>query len=147
MKKMLLALALCLTAASAFAGRVQITDTDISVVMSVNANGSIPVEMTSTDIGGGLTRGLVLRVSNGVNVNYFNVKTNGDLVNIMYDVKFYEAAKQGVYGLGGRLTYAGSEKHGVTIRLTQGDTMDMIVQDDLTTLLDFKAVATFHLVD
>jgi len=97
------------------------------------------------DIDGGLTRGIVFRVSNGINVNYFNAKLNDDLANLMYDVAFYEAAKvQGVNGLAGRLTYGGQSKHGVTIRLAEGDSLDVIIQDDLTDLLTFRMIGTFH---
>ena len=102
------------------------------------------------DIVGGLTRGLVLRVVNSRTTNLFNVKTNGELVNLMYDVQFYEADKVfGVNGLGGRLTYGGQSKHGVTLRLDPGDSIEAIIQDDLTdggTILTFRMIAAGHIV-
>lgn len=91
-----------------------------------------------------LNRGIIFRVVNGINVNYFNVKENGDFVGLMHDVTFYDTTKQGTNGLGGRLTYGGQDKHGVVIRLDQGGTLEIIVQDDLTNLLKFRMVATFH---
>jgi len=97
------------------------------------------------DIENGLTRGVVLRAVNGTTVNYFNVKTNGELVNLMYDVSFYDqTGPQGVNGIGGRLTYGGSSKHGVVIRLGQGDSLEAIIQDDLTDFTLFRMMATFH---
>jgi hypothetical protein len=100
------------------------------------------------DIDDGLVRGLVLRSSNGINVNYWNVKTNGDLVGIMYDVTPYAGDKAfNVNGLGGRITYGGESKHGAVISLSLGDTLDAIVQDDMTTLLRFHMVATYHLIN
>jgi len=97
------------------------------------------------DIEDGLVRGVVLRVVNGINVNYFNVKTNGELVNLMFDVSFYDqTGPQGVNGIGGRLTYGGRSKHGAVIRLGEGDTLEAIVQDDLTTQTQFRMMATFH---
>jgi len=99
------------------------------------------------DIEDGLLRGIVLRVVNGINVNYFNVKTNGELVNLMFDVDFYEAAKHGVNGLGGRLTYAGPSKHGVTIRLGTDDSLEIIIQDDLRSITKFRMIASGHVVE
>lgn len=100
------------------------------------------------DIAGGLARGLIFRVVNGTNTNYFNVKTNGDLVNIMYDVTPYEAAKVfGSNGLGGRLTYGSEGKHGCVIRLEQDDTLEMIVSDDLGDLLSLQVMASWNVAE
>jgi len=99
------------------------------------------------DIVGGIVKGVVMRSVNGETVNYFNLKTNGEMVNLMYDVSFYEAAKHGVNGLGGRLTYGGASKHGVTIRLGQGDALELIIQDDLTDLISFRMIASGHVVE
>jgi len=98
------------------------------------------------DIAGGITRGLVFRVVNGLYVNYFNVKDNAELANIMYDVTFYEAAKHGVNGLAGRLTYGGQSKHGVTIRIGPNERLEVIVQDDLLSILNFRILAAGHAV-
>jgi len=96
------------------------------------------------NISNGIARGLVLRAVNGDTVNYFNVKTNGDLVKIMFDVDFYTAVGQGADGLGGRLTYAGQSKHGAPIILSQGDVLQVIIQDNLTSLDSFKMIASGH---
>lgn len=120
---------------------------DITRVMLQMQTTNFPELDMFGDIVGGLTRGLVLRVTNGINVNYFNVKQNGDFALMMFDIKEYEAAKHGINGLGGRLTYAGQSKHGVVIRLAQGDSLDIIIQDDLTSLVKFRMLAAFHVVD
>lgn len=91
-----------------------------------------------------LTRGIVFRTNNGNDVNYFNAKSNGDLALLMHDVTFYSAAGVGQDGLCARYSFAGPEKHGVALRLEQGDALELIVQDDLTSLTSFKAIAVGH---
>ncbi len=95
----------------------------------------------------GLVRGLMVRVVNGRNINLFNVDTNGELVNLMFDLNFYEAAKHGVNGLSGRFTYGGPGKHGGPIELGPGDSIEAIVQDPLQTLLSFRMIAAGYLVE
>jgi hypothetical protein len=121
---------------------------DITRVMFQMITNTAPDFGKFGDIGGGLTNGVVLRIVNGRTNNLFNVKTNGELVNLMYDVTFYDASNpgQGVYGLGGRLTYAGPNKHGVTLRLAQGEELQVIIQDDLTSLNQYRMIAAGHVV-
>lgn len=92
-----------------------------------------------------LTKGVVFRIVNDQKAIYFNAKSNADLALLMHDLTFYEAAKQGQDGLCGRYTFAGQEKHGVALRLHQGDRLEMIVQDDLRSLASFKCNACGHL--
>jgi len=100
------------------------------------------------DITGGLANGIVLRRNNGIVTNIFTAKTNGDLANVMYDISFLEQAKtQGVNGITGRMTFAGQSKHGVTIRLAAGESLDIIIQDDLSSLESFRIIAQGHVVD
>ena len=96
------------------------------------------------DIVGGLTRGLTFSINDGFAENYWNVKTNGDLILLMYDIEFYDSIKKGSNGLGGRLTYGGQNKHGVVIRVGDGDTLKLTIQDDLSTILSFKVLAAGH---
>lgn len=101
------------------------------------------------DIATGLRKGIVLRRNNGTVENIFNAKTNGDLLNLMYDITFYAAAGPGPLGsngLGGRYTFAGQDKHGVAVRLAGGESIDLIIQDDLTSLLTFRMIAAGHIV-
>lgn len=86
-----------------------------------------------------LVNGLVLRVkrSNGTYHNIGNAKTNGELKQMMYDFDLLSASnpQQGANGVSGRFTL---EKLGGVVRLEQGDDLEILVQDDLTTrVLEF----------
>jgi hypothetical protein len=94
-----------------------------------------------------LTRGCAMRVVNGETTNLWNIKSNSELANLMYDMKVYDSDLPfNVNGLAGRLTYAGQEKHGVVLRITGGEAIEFIVQDALQTLLSFRIIACGHLV-
>jgi len=99
------------------------------------------------DIPDGLVNGIVLRRVDGTIQNYWNVKQNSDFVALMYDVAFYEATRNpNVNGVGGRMTFAGPSKHGVTIRLEAGDSLQLIVQDNLESITSFRVIGEGHLV-
>ena len=92
-----------------------------------------------------LARGVVFRIVNGQNVNYFNIKTNADLLHSCHgEVDFYEATKHGVDGINGRMKFSGPENHGVTLRLMQGDSLAIIVQDDLRNITSLMASGVGH---
>jgi hypothetical protein len=94
-----------------------------------------------------LTRGCAMRVANGRTDNLWNVKSNAELANLMYDFTVYDAELPiNVNGIAGRLTYAGPEKHGVVLRITGGEAIEFIVQDNLSALLSFRIIACGHLV-
>lgn len=90
-----------------------------------------------------LTNGIYLRKIDGETITYFNIKTNGGLSEIAYDVDFYDAAKFGTYGIGCRLTFT---KLGSFIELTQNDDLELWIQDDLTGISKFTAVVEGHFV-
>ena len=95
------------------------------------------------DINGGLLNGIVLRKTDGNYWNLWTAKTNGELVGLMYDVSFFDASNpgQGVNGLSGRFTWGGQDKHGAVIRLlNSSESLDLIICDDLSGLLDFKMI-------
>ena len=94
------------------------------------------------DIAGGLTRGLLFRKRDGTNYNVFNVKTNGEIAGMTMDFDPYAATnpQQGVNGFVSRLTFSGQDKLGVVIRLPLGEDIEMIVQDNLSTLLKLEVV-------
>ena len=103
---------------------------------------------TFGDIIGGLTNGLVLRTRNDRYHNIFNIKTNLDISNIMYDFDFFDSTKQeAVYGFKGRLTFAGTSKIGVAIRLPIGTDAEFLVQDNLSGLTSLKVFAEGHIVE
>ena len=95
-----------------------------------------------------LVNGLVLRRRNAVYENIFNVKDNGELAGIMYDFDVAAATnpQQGIDGFTGRLTFAGSSKIGVAIRLPVGDDLQFLIQDDLLTAQSTETITLFEIV-
>ena len=100
------------------------------------------------DIAGGLTKGIVLRKVDGVHNNIFNIKTNGELAGIMFDFASADAVNpnQGQNGFIARMSFAGTHKMGVSIRLDPGDDLCFIVQDNLTTIQSLELVVEGHIV-
>jgi len=92
-----------------------------------------------------LTNGLVLRRSDGVLTNYWNVKRNAefDLHGIWRPYALLNPA-QGIDGAQFTYRMAGPENHGVTIRLGANETLDLIVQDNLGGLVWFQGVIWGH---
>ena len=99
------------------------------------------------DIADGLTKGIVFRKVDGVFRNVFNAKTNGELKNIMFDFDIQAAAGNQQDGFTGRLTFAGQNKMGVVLRIQPGEDVQMIIQDDLTTLPRFWVICEGHTVE
>lgn len=95
-----------------------------------------------------LTKGIVLRHNNTVIDNKWNAKTNGELALICAsDLNYTLKPPSGTsYGLRFRNSFAGPEKHGVTVRLLPGDTLELLIQDDLTGLEVFNMMAQGHVV-
>jgi len=95
-----------------------------------------------------LTRGIVLRVSDGISKNIFNAKMNGELRARSYDLQYTPASKAGIYSVAMRRTFAGQNKNGVTVRLTADsqDELQIIIQDDLTEMTGGMAIAQGHIV-
>jgi hypothetical protein len=93
-----------------------------------------------------LTNGVVLRQNNDVISNIWNVKTNGDFGLLCYDTAYTDRAPGGENAIRFRNTYAGQDKHGVTIRLEAGDTLEVLIQDDLSALTSFHMMAQGHVV-
>ncbi len=82
--------------------------------------------------GPALTNGIVLRKKNadGTFFNIHNAKTNGDLKEMMFDFDLLTAIGQGADGFSGRFSL---DKLGGIIRLEQGDDLQLLIQDDMTT--------------
>lgn len=83
------------------------------------------------DIIGGLDNGLVCRQKDGTYKNIFNVKTNGELQELMYDFSIIPASGNQQDGATGRFTF---EKLGSVVRLKPFEDLQFIVQDDLTSI-------------
>jgi len=97
-----------------------------------------------------LTRGVVLRKRNadGTYFNIANIKSNGQWKSVMYDVDFFDPAHPAaVNGVAGRLTFAGQNKIGVVIRLEKDEAVELVVQDDLSSLVAFIMMGEGHYTD
>ncbi len=107
-------------------------------------------EMDDTKFGGitALTKGVFLRKVNGVIKNIFNAKTNGDIALNCSTYSYADKAGAGNYGFRAIKTFGGQENQGVIIRLagdTQ-DTLEIVVQDNLTGLTGMYIMAKGHTV-
>ena len=127
-------------------GAVTEIGVDITRLLGYIQDGTVMGDATFGGISA-LTHGVVLRHNNSVIDNIWNVKTNGDFGLICFDIDYTLKPPAGSYGFRFRNTYAGPSKHGVTIRLAAGDTLEVLIQDDLTGLEKFTMMAQGHLVD
>jgi hypothetical protein len=97
---------------------------------------------------GALTRGVVLRKNNHEFINYSNWKCNSCISLYSGQAAVYsDKAGGGNYGVAFQVSYSGQENRGVTIRLIPGDILELVIQDDLTELVSFRAVAQGHVVE
>jgi hypothetical protein len=105
--------------------------------------------MDDSRFGGGsaLARGVLLRVYDGRKQTIFNFKSNQDIKQFCFDVAYSDKAASGQHGLSARMSFGGQSKHGVTLRLSGDDVLQIIVQDDLTGLVSLKVVAEGHSID
>lgn len=94
-----------------------------------------------------LTKGIVLRHNNTVIDNIWNAKSNSDLALLCAgDFQYTDKAPAGSYGARFSYSLAGQGNHGVTIRLNPGDTLEVLVQDDIDGLAKFVMMAQGHVV-
>jgi hypothetical protein len=100
------------------------------------------------DIAGGLTRGLQLRDKTDTTEfkNKWNAKTNGDFALLAYDWEGLQAINpsQGQDGFKMRYSLGGADKHGVVKRIGSNRSLQLVIQDDLTTLTEFVAIGANH---
>lgn len=97
------------------------------------------------DISDGLEKGIVLRKKDGVYFNFFNIKSNFDIALIGYDLTILSSV--GVDGVTAQITFAGTDKMGSVIELLPGEDLELIIQDDLTSLTKFEVTAQGHKAD
>lgn len=95
-----------------------------------------------------LTKGVVLRRRDGTYRNIFNVKDNGEIANVCFDFNTTAATnpQQGQDGFTSRITFAGQNKMGVTLRIGAGEDLEFLVQDDLSGLTTLHILAEGHTV-
>lgn len=92
-----------------------------------------------------LTRGIILRINNGDGTyrTIKNFKSNGDIEHYAFNDKYFENNGASVRGFTALMTFSGNQNHGAAIRLdgVKGESLEILVQDDLTGLLSFHAIA------
>lgn len=92
-----------------------------------------------------LTNGIVLRVKDGTYKNIFNLKTNGAFRHYG-QLEYTDKSGGGNYGVALRQPF--TENNGVIVRLDglTNDSLQIIIQDNLTGLTKFRAKAHGHIV-
>ena len=111
---------------------------DISRLMFSSLTATTPQLSDFGDITGGLTRGIVIRAVDGTYRNIANFKTNMEMKEAMFDLEIQSVASQAQDGLTGRFTF---EKLGQVVRIGAGEDLQIIIQDDLTSLTSFEVIA------
>jgi len=91
-----------------------------------------------------LPNGVVLRKNDGVMKNLWNVKTNADLALICFNFNYSDKAPGGQFGANFRNTFGGQGAHGVVLELLPGEYLEVLIQDDLTGLDEFRMMAQGH---
>lgn len=98
------------------------------------------------DIAGGLTYGLLLRgtpdPASGIpTVNNWNAKTNGELANLAFDLKplgpVFGAGQEGFVW---RYSWGGEDKHDSILPINLNDKVELVIQDNLTSLEKFRMI-------
>lgn len=104
--------------------------------------------MDHTKFGGiaALPKGLILRKEDGITQNVYNVKSNGDLSLRNFHIRYDDRAPGSNYGFQSLSNFGGRENRNVIFRLNgdQAEELKIIVQDDLTSLTKFQAIAQGH---
>jgi hypothetical protein len=111
---------------------------DISRLMFAFLTATVPELSDFGDITNGLTKGIVVRKVDGTYENIVNFKSNFEMKNAMYDLEIQNAANNAQNGLTGRFTF---ERLGQVVRIGQNEDLQIIIQDDLTSLTSLNAIA------
>ncbi len=98
------------------------------------------------DIAGGITNGVTLRKRDGNRVNLFNIKDNGELAGICYDIQFLSVFGPGQDGVTSRLTFGGWSKMGAVVRVAPNEDIELLVNDNLTSLQKFELIVEGSIV-
>jgi len=98
-----------------------------------------------------LTRGIVLRkkLADGHYENIFNAKSNGELGTLSGPIgkEYDDKAPAGVYGVTFQIDFAGQGNIGVAIRLLTGESIQLLIQDDIDALSSFHGMVKGHFTD
>lgn len=105
---------------------------------------------TFGSIAGPVATGCTLRYkqADGTFINLFNWRDNGELIERSFDHVFQSKIGGGAHGFVARSTWAGQSKRGVTIRIDGAllEEIQIVVQDDLTSIDKFRVIAQGHIV-
>jgi hypothetical protein len=95
-----------------------------------------------------LTNGVVLRRTDGTSKNIGNAKTNGDMIGLASAYSFDEKPPSGEHGFTVNFVFGGQDHVGVTLRIdgATDDEVQLIIQDDLQGISQFRATAIGHVV-
>jgi len=95
-----------------------------------------------------LTNGVVIRKTDGVTRNMMNIKDNGELASYSYDLTYTtKSGGGGTDGLRCRYTFGGENKQGAVIRLSAGEALEILVQDNISSITRFRVIAEGHIVE
>lgn len=129
-----------------------VSDVDVCRLMLQMETATTPQWTDFGDITNGLTNGCVFRVVYNAGlaseriVNLFNIKRNSGIALHAYDYTIYAVGGVGIDGIASRMTWGGIDKRGVVIRLTNADELQMVIQDNLSTISTFNLIAQGHTV-
>lgn len=95
-----------------------------------------------------LLRGIVIRKRDGTFENIVNFKSNREIAGVMFDWQPFAAANpvQGVDGFVARITFAGRNKIGVAKKISLGEDIEVLVQDDLETAQSTELITELEMV-
>jgi len=113
-----------------FSARAGIIELDITrVIITMLSSSSMDDSRFGSLVA--LSNGLSFRLLNSFKKTIFNFKSNQEIKQFCYDVDYSDKAPSGQFGLSARITFAGQDKHGVTLRIGQDDYLQWIIQDNL----------------
>jgi len=119
---------------------VDITKVAISMVTATS-----PLLTDFGDIAGGLTNGVTLRRRDGDYYNIGNAKDNSELNLFMDDFAIYTALF-GVDGLSCNIRFGGQSNFGSVPRLAINEDLEIIIQDNLTSITSLRIAAQGSIV-
>jgi hypothetical protein len=111
---------------------------DVSRIMLSMLTDTEPQLSDFGDITGGITRGVHIRRVDGTYQNICNFKSNMEMKEIMFDLEIQTVSKNAQNGITGGFTF---ELLGQVVRIGAGEDLQIIIQDDLTSLTSFKIIA------
>jgi hypothetical protein len=93
-----------------------------------------------------LTKGVVIRKTDGVYRNLINIKDNGELATLAYDLVYTtKSGGGGTDGMRCRYTFAGPTKQGAGVVLSAGESLEIIIQDNISAITRFRVLAEGHI--